>query len=76
MVVDILKHELVPPHEILSKQDAKNLLDSLGVTKDQFPLIPSTDPVVKAINAQKGDIIKITRNSPTAGQSLYYRVVM
>jgi len=73
---DILLHEFVPKHEILSKEDAEKLLASLGVSKDKLSKILLDDPVVRAIGAKSGDILKITRKSPTAGHSVYYRVVV
>jgi len=76
MDVEILKHEFVPSHEILPKKEVKELLENLSTTKDKFPKILLTDPVVKKISAKQGDLIKIVRNSPTAGEILYYRVVV
>ena|GEM_PF-462276 len=73
---DILKHELVPEHEIISKKDADEVLNKYNITKGQLPKIFSTDPVVKMIKAETGDILKITRNSKTAGKSIFYRVVV
>ena len=75
MVVDILKHEFVPSHEILPKKDAKDLLDSLGVEKESLPKIFFADPVAKKLEAKPGDLLKITRKSETAGQTVYYRLV-
>ncbi|MCD6414197.1 MAG: DNA-directed RNA polymerase subunit H [Candidatus Diapherotrites archaeon] len=71
----IVNHILVPKHEIMSKKESKAFLESNGLKKDQLPRILREDPVVKAIKAKKGDIIKITRNSPTAGKAVYYRMV-
>ena len=73
--MDILKHELVPHHEILKEEEAKKLLETYKIRKEQLPRILLDDPVVKAINAKEGDIIKIVRKSPTAGESVMYRVV-
>ncbi|MGP8321542.1 MAG: DNA-directed RNA polymerase subunit H [Methanosarcinaceae archaeon] len=36
----------------------------------------SADPVVIELGAEIGDVIKITRISQTAGESLYYRLVI
>ncbi len=72
----ILQHELVPEHQILSEEEAEEVLEEYGVTKEKLPKIKENDPVVKAIEAEPGDILKITRNSPTAGKSPYYRVVI
>lgn len=72
----ILEHELVPKHEILQKEDADNVLKSLGITADKLPKITDSDPVVKAIGAKRGNVLKILRKSPTAGETIYYRVVV
>jgi len=74
--VDISKHELVPKHEVLSEEEAKKLLDELNISKGQLPKILKSDPMVQKIKAKVGDIIKITRKSKTAGESIYYRVVV
>ncbi len=72
----ILNHELVPVHEVLGKEEAQLILKKFGVKKEQLPKISEKDPVVKAINAKKGDIIRIKRKSPFIGESYYYRVVV
>ena len=69
-------HILVPKHEILSKEEAEELLKTLGIKKEQLPKIKSNDPIVKEIGAKVGDIIKITRESPTAGKTVAYRLVV
>ena len=71
----ILQHKLVPEHTILSEEEAQKVLDDLNVRLDQIPKILPTDPVVKAIDAKVGDILKITRKSETAGIFVAYRVV-
>lgn len=75
MKTDILQHKLVPEHTILSEEEAQKVLDDLNVRLDQIPKILPTDPVVKAIDAKVGDILKITRKSETAGIFVAYRVV-
>lgn len=72
---DIAEHVLVPKHELLTKEEAEELLSRLGVTRDKLPYILPTDPMVKRLRAKVGDIIKITRRSKTAGEAVYYRVV-
>ncbi|HHF55819.1 MAG TPA: DNA-directed RNA polymerase subunit H [Thermoplasmatales archaeon] len=73
--MDILKHKLVPHHEILKEEEVEKLLKTYGIKKEQLPKILIDDPVAKAINAKEGDVIKIVRKSPTAGISVAYRVV-
>ncbi len=73
----ILGHEYVPKHEILKEKDVEKLLKQYKLeSKMQLPKILSSDPVIKAIKAKKGDVIKITRKSMTAGEAVYYRVVI
>ncbi len=42
----------------------------------QFPFVLDTDPIAKEIGAKPGDLVKVTRNSETAGSSTYYRYVV
>ena len=76
MKFDILKHVLVPQHEILKEEEVEKLLKAYNISKENLPRILVDDPVVKAIGAKEGDVIKITRNSPTAGKSVVYRLVI
>ncbi len=69
-------HILVPKHEILSDEEVKEILKILGISKEQLPKIKSTDPIIKEIGAKPGDVIKITRESLTAGKSVFYRLVV
>jgi DNA-directed RNA polymerase subunit H len=73
---DVLTHQLVPKHEIISDKEIEKVLNELKLTKDQLPKILITDPSAKRIDAKAGEIIKITRNSPTAGVSIFYRMVI
>lgn len=73
---DIREHELVPKHEILNEKEKEELLKKYGITLRQLPRILISDPMVKVLNAKIGDVIKIIRKSPTAGETVYYRVVV
>ena len=72
----VQKHFLVPKHEVLSKTASDKFMKDNNVTKDQLPRLHAEDPAAKAISAKKGDIIKITRDSITAGEAVYYRLVV
>jgi len=74
--IDVLKHELVPKHEILSPEEAKKVVKKYGGNPYLFPYILSSDPVVQALGAKVGDIIMITRKSETSLQTKYYRLVV
>ncbi len=75
MKKDILKHELVPDHVILSKSEATKTLKKMDIHPEQLPRIKSDDPVSKAIGAKEGDVLEITRKSSTAGKFVTYRLV-
>jgi DNA-directed RNA polymerase subunit H len=75
-MVELLKHVLVPKHEIVSKEEEHGLFESLKIAQDKLPKILTSDPIVKMLAAKAGDVIKITRNSPTSGESVYYRIVV
>ncbi len=69
-------HILVPEHILLSDEEAEEVLKTLGVRKEQLPKIRADDPVAKEIGAKPGQIVKIIRESPTAGRSIAYRLVI
>ena len=74
--IDIQKHEFIPKHILLNENEKEEVLKKYNITIRQLPRILVSDPVVKIINGKEGDVIKITRNSQTAGESIYYRVVV
>ncbi len=74
--LDVRRHVLVPKHEILPAEQAKEVLEKYRVTPHQLPLIKASDPVAKAIGAKPGQILRITRDSPTAGRATAYRYVV
>jgi DNA-directed RNA polymerase subunit H len=75
IAVNILEHELVPKHEVLSKEEKRGLLERLATDEKRLPMILDSDPIVKKIEAKPGDVLRITRKSQTAGKAVYYRLV-
>ena len=73
---NIFKHELVPKHEVVSPEEAEKLLKKYRIKGHQLPRIKASDVAVIAIGAKLGDIIKITRDSLTAGKHVTYRFVV
>ncbi len=70
------KHEYVPEHVILSREEAEGVLKRYHVKPTQLPFILVSDPAIRHLNPKPGDIVKIIRKSPTAGISIYYRYVV
>ncbi len=75
MKIDILEHKLVPKHEIMSESEIDDELADCDFDIENLPKIKTVDPVVKQIGAQAGDILRITRESETAGAFVTYRMV-
>jgi DNA-directed RNA polymerase subunit H len=73
---DVREHVLVPKHEVLSKDEVKEVLERFRISPEQLPLIKVSDPAAKAVGAKVGDILKITRKSLTAGKAVVYRYVV
>ncbi|MBI4362268.1 MAG: DNA-directed RNA polymerase subunit H [Euryarchaeota archaeon] len=77
MAVGSIEHEFVPRHVIAGEREVQELLKKLGVTKDKLPKIKVEDPMAKDIGAQAGDVVKIIRDSPTAGRGyVVYRITI
>ncbi len=74
--LDIFKSNLVPKHELMQGEEVDELLKNYNIKLKHLPRMKSEDPVVKILGGKHGDVIKIIRRSPTAGESYYYRVVV
>ena len=66
----------LPKHEILNAEDAKKLIESYKISPADLPRIKKGDPALEEMTVKTGDIIKIIRKSPTAGEAIYYRIVV
>jgi len=73
---NIFKHILVPVHETLTEKEREEMLKKYHVTVHQLPRIAASDPAVIAIGGRPGDVIRIVRDSPTAGKHVFYRLVV
>lgn len=69
-------HFLIPKHDLLTKEEAAQVLARYNSSPSQFPYILATDAIAKEIGAKPGDFVRITRQSETAGTSTYYRYVV
>lgn len=72
---NISHHHLVPKHEIVNdEEEIKQLIENLCIkNKFQLPIILKSDAMAKYLGLRNGDIVRITRPSPTSGQYVSYR---
>ena len=66
---------LVKKHEIVPEERVEEILKKYGTNLSNLPRVLRDDPSVVEIGAKKGDVIKITRSSLTAGKAVYFRLV-
>lgn len=76
MLKSLSEHHLVPKHELLSDEEVQKLLSQFGLDFDKLPQLSQEDPMAQELGAKVGNIVRITRNSPVAGETLYYRRVV
>ena len=73
---DVTKHSLVPKHAKASDKEKKELLEKYQISMTQLPRIVLSDPAIAHLDAEEGDIIRITRPSHVSGESTFYRRVV
>ena len=74
--LDVSNHSLVPTHEKCSDTEKKAVLKKYNITIKDLPKISINDAAIVDMNLEPGDVVKITRDSPTAGDSVFYKVVI
>ncbi len=82
MDLNVMEHELVPEHYLLSEKETEGVLAELKVEKEQLPKIKKNDPAIKFLERslgetiEEGRVVKVIRKSHTAGFFVAYRVVV
>lgn len=69
------KHSLIPKHSKLSEKERKALFEQYNISLSELPKILKDDSAIQKLGAKSGDVIKIIRKSPTAGEAVFYRGV-
>lgn len=74
--IDVLRHQLVPKHSILTKKQTEELLEKYKISLLDLPQMFEKDPVAISIGAKEGDVVEIIRKSNTTVKQIeYYRYV-
>ena len=76
LTVNILKHKMVPKHEIIRNDtEIEKILEEHNCSsKTQFPVIQKHDAVAEILGLVSGDMVKIHRASIASGKSVFYRI--
>jgi DNA-directed RNA polymerase subunit H len=78
---NVLEHKLVPEHHLLTEEEAAQVLNGMGLTRDQLPKIRHSDACVRILEQiegpiQEGRVIKVVRQSQTSELFVAYRLVI
>ena len=76
IVKKTIKHELVPLHEKLSGEEREKLLKEMQINFKDLPKMYMDDPALAEMDVKGGDVIKISRKSRTAKETVYFRGVV
>ena len=70
---NVSRHQLVPKHRILSKQETHDLLSLYNCTLKNLPTIKRDDPQAKYIGLKPKQVCEISMNNVTSGITKKYR---
>jgi DNA-directed RNA polymerase subunit H len=65
-------HEIIPVHNVLSKDNAEKVLSEFRVSRLQIPKIRAKDAALAGLGAKAGQVIEVAR----LDDSKYYRLVV
>ena len=73
---NIYDHDFVSKHEILNPEEKAKFLEESKILAYQLPRINATDPAIIAVGGTPGDVVRVIRNSKTAGKYVSFRYVV
>lgn len=72
---DIIRHRDQPRFELMSPKEMEQFKQEYNVTDYTINKMLRKDPITKYFGLKKGDVIRVIRPSPTAGEAIAYRIV-
>jgi DNA-directed RNA polymerase subunit H (RpoH/RPB5) len=72
----IFNHDFVSKHELLTPEEKTQFLEESKIVAYQLPRIEASDPAIIAVGGTPGDIVRVIRNSKTAGKYVSYRYIV
>ena len=76
MSFNVTTHQLVCKHSKVADAEKETVLKRYEIAQQDLPKIMQHDPAIKTLGLKAGEVIKIERESKTAGKSVYYREVI
>jgi DNA-directed RNA polymerase subunit H (RpoH/RPB5) len=73
---EVKKHILVPKQTKLNDKEKAVLLEKYHISVNNLPRILIKDKAISELKAKEKDVIKVIRQSSTAGIIEFYRVVV
>lgn len=64
-----------PVHILLTDEEKKGVMEHYHLKENQLSKIRFDSPICRYYGAKLGQVFKIIRYSPTAGESVFYRIV-
>lgn len=76
LLINIVDHVSQPKFQLLTEEEAKEVLRVYHAKRRDIPKILVTDPISLYYNAKPGHMFRIIRPSETAGEAVSYRLVI